>query len=311
MLIDYFNPALGSQHTGLFNLKEEFVKHFAPARTFCFLTEVESLYKQNLIKGGSLESAVVIVDREISENELVNIKDMFGLDRLPALGKYGSILDDIKLRFDNEPARHKLLDMIGDLALVGVPIKAQILAARPGHAANYEFSKLIRKKYLEHKKREQYMPTSKGYLFDVNKIMDMLPHRYPFLLVDRVMDINPETKTIKCLKNVTVNEPYFQGHFPNKPIMPGVLQLEGMAQTGGLLLFNILPPNKVDGKIAFFMSIDKVKFRKPIIPGDTIIYEVTMIKDKFNVYYFQCKAYVDANVVSECSLSAALMDKDY
>ncbi len=311
VMIDYFNPALGSQHTGLFDLKKEFVKEFAPARTFCFLKEVEMLYDNDLIRGGSLESAVVIVDRDSTEEEREKIKEVFKLDRVPKVGPFGSILDDVELRYPNEPARHKLLDMIGDLALVGVPIKAQVLAARPGHAANYEFSKIIRKKYLEFKEKEKYMPSKNGFVFDVIDIMGMLPHRYPFLLVDRVMNIDPETRTIRCLKNVTMNEPYFQGHFPNKPIMPGVLQLEGMAQAGGILIKNILPPEKVDNKLAFFMSIDKVKFRKPVVPGDTIIYEVTLTKEKFNINYFDCRAYVGGEVVSQCNLSAALMEKDY
>jgi UDP-3-O-[3-hydroxymyristoyl] N-acetylglucosamine deacetylase/3-hydroxyacyl-[acyl-carrier-protein] dehydratase len=312
VMVDYFNPALGSQHTGLFDLKKEFVKEFAPARTFCFLTEVEKLYEANLIKGGSLDSAVVIIDREMAEEgEPEKIKDMFGLDKLPEIGKYGDILDNSDLRYPNEPARHKLLDMIGDMALIGVPIKAQILAARPGHASNFEFSSIIRKKYLEYKKKEKYMPKKDGFLYDIQDIMKKLPHRYPFLLVDRVMSIDPEKRTIRCLKNVSVNEPFFQGHFPGKPVMPGVLQLEGMAQSGGLLLFNVLPPEKVENKLALFMSIDKVKFRQPVLPGDAIIYEVTLTKEKFNINYFDCKAYVNGKLVSQCSLSAALTEKDY
>lgn len=312
VMVDYFNPALGSQHTGLFNLNNEFVKEFAPARTFCFLREVEKLYEANLIKGGNLDSAVVIIDREIcEEGESEKIKEMFKLDKTPKIGKYGDILDNTPLRYPNEPARHKLLDMIGDLALIGVPVKAQILAARPGHAANFEFSSIIRKKYLEYKKKEKYIPKEKGYLYDIQEIMKKLPHRYPFLLIDRVLSIDPEKRNIRCLKNITANEPYFQGHFPGKPVMPGVLQLEGMAQTGGMLLFNVLPPEKVDNKLAMFMSIDKVKFRQPVVPGDSIIYDVTLTKEKFNVNYFECKAYIDGKMISQCSLSAALIEKDY
>ena len=312
VLVDYNNPALGSQHTGLFDLKKEFVREFAPARTFCFLREVEALYKQDLIKGGNLDSALIIVDREkVTEQEKENLKEMFKFDRLPDVGDFGSLVENRALRYPNEPARHKLLDLIGDMTLIGIPVKAQILAARPGHASNFEFSKIIRKKYLEHKKREQYMPSNEGYLFDIDQVMKVLPHRYPFVMVDRVLDIDPETKTIKCLKNVTINEPYFQGHFPDKPVMPGVLQIEGMAQTAGLLIFNVLPPHKTAGKIALFMSIDKAKFRKPITPGDTVIYEVTLVSEKFNVHSFMCKAYVNGRVVSECRMSEALIDKNF
>jgi len=311
VMIDYFNPALGSQHTGMFDLKKEFISEFAPARTFCFLTEVEMLHKEGLIKGGSLDSALVIVDREVSSENIETIKTLFKLDKEPKVGQFGSYLDETPLRFPNEPARHKLLDMIGDLALVGVSIQAQILAARPGHASNFEFAKIIRKKYLDWKEQQKYNPNLKdGYYYDVNKIMEILPHRYPFLLVDRVMNVDPIERSIKAFKNVTINEDYFNGHFPGQPVMPGVLLLEGMAQSGGLLLFSVLPREKVDGKLAMFMSIDKSKFRRPIVPGDRIVYDVKLVKERFNVYYFEAKVYVDSVLCAETNLSAALVDKN-
>lgn len=307
VMIDYFNPALGSQHTGLFNLEKEFVKEFAPARTFCFLTEVEMLHKQGLIKGGSLNSAIVINDKHMDNHELNGIKDLFGLDQEIKLGENG-ILNNTTLRFKNEPARHKLLDMIGDLTLVGVPIKAQILAARPGHASNVAFAKLIRKKYLERKEKERLTkPKTNSYSIDINDIMDILPHRYPFLLVDKILEYDPETETIIGLKNVTINEPFFMGHFPVKPVMPGVLQVEAMAQVGGLLLFS--RDNSIKGKLAMFIGMDKIKFRKQVLPGDRIIMEVKLIQSRLSMHKFIGKAYVDGQVVTEAEFQAAIVDR--
>jgi UDP-3-O-[3-hydroxymyristoyl] N-acetylglucosamine deacetylase/3-hydroxyacyl-[acyl-carrier-protein] dehydratase len=310
VMIDYFNPALGSQHTGMFDMKNEFVKEFSSARTFSFLSEIEAIYEQGLIKGGNLDCSLVIVDKEVTEDELIELKTVFKLDEVPTVGKYGSILNEKLLRYPNEPARHKLLDMIGDLALAGVRIKAQILAARPGHASNFEFAKMIRKRYLEQKERNRRIPNpKKGFTLDANAIKDILPHRYPFLLVDRVIDFSSKDRSIMCLKNVTINEDFFNGHFPIRPIMPGVLIIEGMAQTGGLLLFNDLPKEKVENKIALFMSIKKARFKKTVTPGDTIIYDVRIIGEKFNIYSFDCKAYVDGDIVAEAEISAALVDK--
>jgi len=305
VMIDYANPALGSQHTGLFDFDKEFVKDFAPARTFCFLTEVQMLHKQGLIKGGNLDSAIVIVDKDVAKGELSEIKEVFKLSNEPKLGSNG-ILDERELRFRNEPARHKLLDMIGDLALVGVPIKAQILAARPGHASNIELARKIRELYKKTEHIKKLDPNNHTeFVFDINEIMDILPHRYPFLLLDRVLSYDSETKTMLAYKNVTFNEPHFTGHFPNKPIMPGVLILEVMAQAGGIL---ILKENgdSVRGKIAYFSSINHAKFRKPVIPGDQLMIEVKLISKKFNAYLFSSKAYVSGKVVAEAELQAVL-----
>lgn len=308
VMIDYFNPALGSQHTGLFDIEKEFVSEFAPARTFCFLTEVEMLYDQGLIKGGSLDSALVIVDKDMKEDELGKFKKMFNLKNVPKLGQNG-FLNDSALRYKNEPARHKLLDLIGDLTLIGVPIKAQILAARPGHASNFEFSKLIRQKYLEWKNREKYIP-KKGLMntSDINEIMTLLPHRYPFLLVDKVLDYDDDTKTLLAVKNVSMNEPQFTGHFPKQPVMPGVLIVESMAQTAGLLMFSM--DESLKGKLAFFMAIRNAKFRKPVIPGDQLVIEVKFISKRFNTYMFKAQSFVDGNVIAEAEFQTALVEKE-
>lgn len=307
VMIDYFNPALGSQHSGLFDLEKEFVSEFASARTFCFLTEVESLHKQGLIKGGSLESALVIVDKEISQGEMENLGDLFNLNEIPTPGKNG-YLNNTELRYKNEPARHKLLDMIGDLSLVGVPIKAQILAARPGHASNYEFSKKLRELYLK-KKADEEKTKKAAFNQDISKIMEILPHRYPFLMVDRMTEFDLETITIKGYKNVTINEPFFNGHFPGKPIMPGVLILEALAQVGGMLLFNYLEPKEIDGKIALFMAINNAKFRKPVVPGDKLEMSVQLKSKRFNVFMFKGIASVGDSIVAEGDFQAALVDK--
>ncbi|HSQ75176.1 MAG TPA: bifunctional UDP-3-O-[3-hydroxymyristoyl] N-acetylglucosamine deacetylase/3-hydroxyacyl-ACP dehydratase, partial [Bacteroidota bacterium] len=258
VMVDYFNPALGSQHTGLFNLEKEFVTEFAPCRTFCFLHEVEMLHSQGLIKGGNLDNAIVIVDRDLPDEEIKRISDKLGIGESVILGTNG-VLNNKSLRFRNEPARHKLLDLMGDLALIGVPLKAQILAARPGHASNIEFARQIRKLYQQKKLIRKYQHERKeGVVFDINAIKKILPHRYPFLLVDKITDFKMD-ESVVGVKNVTTNEPFFEGHFPGQPVMPGVLIIEAMAQTGGILLLNGVE-NPGD-KLVFFMSINNAKFR--------------------------------------------------
>ncbi len=308
VLVDYQNPALGSQHTGMFDI-QEFVTEFAPARTFCFLSELEPLIDQGLIKGGNIDNAVVIVDHDMDEQKVFQIKDKLGIKSDVKVGTTG-IFNEGSLRFKNEPVRHKLLDMLGDLALIGVPIKAQILAARPGHKANVEFAKKIRKLYQQKKIEKKYQNVKKqGVVFDIEAIQKILPHRYPFLLVDKIIDLEFD-KSVRGVKSVTFNELFFQGHFPAQRIMPGVLILEALAQTGGILMLNSLPEEEMQKKLVYFMKIDKAKFRKPVVPGDQLILEAELIGKTGGRYVgMKTKAFVDGKLVCEAEMMAAIVDK--
>ncbi len=310
VMVDYHNPALGSQHTGLFSLQKEFVTEFAPARTFCFLHEVEMLREHGLIKGGNLDNAIVIVDRDLDEAELLRMSTKLGITGSVILGTNG-VLNNRQLRFKNEPARHKLLDLLGDLALVGAPMQSQILAARPGHASNVEFARKLRKLFAKKSMLKKYTTTStKNVIFDIEAIERIMPHRYPMLLIDRIieMDLDAGARRIVGLKNVTYNEPFFMGHFPQKPVMPGVLILEAMAQAGGMLLLNsVEDPEK---KLIFFMSIDKAKFRKPVVPGDQLIFELKMMRERGKTFQMSGTATVDGQLVSEAEFMAAIVDKE-
>lgn len=306
-MVDYRNPALGTQYTSLVSLEKEFVKEFAPARTFCFLHEVEMLKGQGLIKGGSLENAIVICDNNMKAEELRRLKKLFNLKEEVFVGKTG-ILNDIPLRFPNEPVRHKALDLIGDLYLLGVPLKAHVLAARSGHAANVALVKKIKQEYEKKKITTRYQGEKKSgdYLLDIDAIMKIMPHRYPFLLVDRILDLEPNKKVI-ALKNVTINEPYFEGHFPGHPIMPGVLIIEAMAQAGGILLLNTVPDP--ENKLVYFMGIDGVRFRKPVKPGDQLRFEVEMVQFRRGTCKMKGQAFVGADLVTEAELMATIVDK--
>lgn len=307
VMVDYNNPALGSQHTGLFNLEKEFITEFAPTRTFCFLHEIEMLHSAGLIRGGNLDNAIVIVDRDLSDDEIRRISHKLGINQAVLLGTHGT-LNDKPLRFKNEPARHKLLDLMGDLALIGVPLKAQILAARPGHASNIEFARLIRKLYQQKKLIRKFQHERKeGVVFDVNAIKKILPHRYPFLLVDKITDFKID-ESVVGVKNVTVNEPFFEGHFPGQPVMPGVLIIEAMAQTGGILLLNGVE-NPGD-KLVFFMSINNAKFRRPVVPGDQLVFELKLVTRKSKICTMSGKAYVDGTLVAEADLMASIIDRN-
>ena len=236
----------------------------------------------------------------------LNLGNRIGIKEKFVLGDDG-ILNNKKLRFRNEPVRHKLLDLIGDLALIGVPIKAQILAARPGHKANVEFAKQIRKLYQQKKLVKKFQFVKKeGVVFDINAIERILPHRYPFLLVDKIIHLEVEKKVIG-VKCVTFNEPFFTGHFPGQPVMPGVLIIEAMAQTGGILLLNSLP--NFEEKLVYFMKIDKAKFRKTVVPGDQLIMEVELVQKKSSTFVMAGKAYVENVLVAEAEFMAGIVDR--
>lgn len=307
VMVDYKNPALGSQHSGLFDLEKEFLNDFAPCRTFCFLSEVEELANIGIIKGGDLDNAVVIVDKKMSGAELATLAEKIGVESSQlTLGENG-ILNNRKLHFKNEPARHKLLDLIGDIALLGMPLKAQILAARPGHASNVEFVKQLKKYADRNRLARQFQHEKKsGVIFDINAIQKILPHRYPLLLIDKIVEFTLDEKIVS-IKNVTVNEEFFQGHFPGNPIMPGVLIVEAMAQTGGIMMLN--GSDNMNDMQVYFMGIDKARFRKPVVPGDTLVIEAIMKSRRRNVCQFDAKAYVRGDLVCEASLMATVIEQ--
>ncbi len=303
VMIDYNSPVLGSQHATMLNI-EHFAEEFANSRTFCFLHELEQLAAAGLIKGGDINNAIVVVDREVTAVELDRLAALFEKPSIEVAEE--GILNNIELRHRNEPARHKLLDLIGDLALIGAPIKAQILAARPGHKANVEFAKKIKSLIRQKKIQKKYQQKeAEGAIFDINAIQKILPHRYPFLLVDKITEFTENE--ITGVKNVTMNEPYFQGHFPGNPVMPGVLQLEAMAQVGGILLLNkVENPESV---WVYFLAINNARFKKMVIPGDVLVFKLVLDSLRRNICKMVGKAYVDGKLVCEAELVAALVDK--
>ena len=308
VMVDYKNPALGSQHSGLFNLETEFVKDFSPCRTFCFLSEVEALANQGIIKGGDIDNAIVIIDKTMDKGELDSLGKKLGIESEHLVLGENGILNNRELRFKNEPARHKLLDLLGDIALLGMPVRAQVLAARPGHASNVEFVKQLKKYADRNKLARQYQHDKKaGVIFDINAILNILPHRYPFLLIDKIVEFKLDEKIVS-IKNVTMNEPFFQGHFPGNPIMPGVLILEAMAQTGGIMMLN--GNDKIKESVVYFMGIDKARFRKPVLPGDTLVIEAIMTNMRRSDCQFDAKAYVRGELVCEASLMATVVSKN-
>ncbi|EHQ26859.1 UDP-3-0-acyl N-acetylglucosamine deacetylase [Mucilaginibacter paludis DSM 18603] len=271
-MVDYNSPVLGSQHASISTISE-FKKEIASCRTFCFLHELEMLLKHDLIKGGDLNNAIVVVDKHVSPDELDHLAKLFNRKDIDVAPQ--GILNNIELRHQNEPARHKLLDMIGDLALVGVPIKGHIMAARPGHAANVAFAKKIKsliKKERSRKHIHVYNPNAKP-VYDTVQIMNILPHRPPMLLVDKIMELS---KThVVGVKSVTMNEPFFIGHFPGAPVMPGVLQIEAMAQTGGILVLNTVPDP--ENWLTLFLKIENARFKDKVLPGDTLIFRCDLL----------------------------------
>ncbi|MDD6003109.1 MAG: bifunctional UDP-3-O-[3-hydroxymyristoyl] N-acetylglucosamine deacetylase/3-hydroxyacyl-ACP dehydratase [Bacteroidales bacterium] len=302
VMVDYNSPVLGNQYATLNSFKT-YPEEIAPCKTFCFLREVEYLINNNLIKGGTLNNALVIMDQEKTQEELDALSDKLGRPRVNAKGR--GILNEEELIFANEPARHKLLDLVGDLALIGMPIKGKILATRPGHASNVQFAKLIRQEIKKSKQKGQKVEfdITKPAIIDINRIKEIMPHRYPFLLVDKIIEM---TKTeIVGIKNITFNEPFFQGHFPGEPVMPGVLQIEAMAQTGGILvLSNVDEPEHYS---TYFVKIDKVKFKGKVIPGDVLVFKLELTEPiRRGIVTMRGQAFVNGSIVSEGELTAMI-----
>ncbi|MDC1188873.1 bifunctional UDP-3-O-[3-hydroxymyristoyl] N-acetylglucosamine deacetylase/3-hydroxyacyl-ACP dehydratase [Flavobacteriales bacterium] len=295
-MIDYESPVLGKQFAALDKI-EDFEDEIASSRTFCFLHELEFLAKHNLIKGGDLSNAIVVVDKVIEEERLNEIAKI--LNKPSVEVKEEGILDNIELRHANEPARHKLLDIIGDLTLVGRPIKGKIIASKPGHGPNTEFAKLIKKSI---KKMEKKFDVS-NIALDIEGIKKILPHRPPFLMVDRIIELTPER--VVGVKNVSINEDLFRGHFPNQPIFPGVLQVEAMAQVGGVLVLSQF--EDPENYLTYFMKMDNVKFRKMVVPGDTLVFELTYLSPyRRGIAHMLGKAYVNGELVTEAEMMAKI-----
>lgn len=270
-LIDFNSPVLGTQHADIRNISQ-FNDEIASSRTFCFFHELEALVNNNLIKGGDINNAIVVVDRPVSDDQVERISKIF--QKTDVKVSEEGILNNLELRYPNEPARHKLLDVVGDLALVGYPFKAHIIANRPGHASNVKFAKKIKEHIKKYKNRQEvpkYDP-NQAPLFDIHQIEKTLPHRYPFLLVDKIMELTD--KHVIAVKNVTYNEPFFQGHFPGNCVMPGVLQVEALAQAGGILA---IPRDTEDQYDTYFLKIENCKFKQKVVPGDTLILKMELL----------------------------------
>ena len=304
VMVDYNSPVLGTQHASMYNL-DEFNQEIAPCRTFVFLRELEYLAGNNLIKGGDLDNAIVLVERDdVSQEELDRLAKLLGKEDLKISIDGIGVLNSTKLKFENEPARHKLLDIVGDLALVGRPIKAHILGARPGHSGNVRFAKVLKEQIKKQEKQGKHFDLDKEPAYNINDIERMLPHRYPFLLVDKILEIT-ETSVIG-VKNITMNEPQFTGHFPGNPVFPGVLQIEAMAQVGGIFaLCNIEDPHLYS---TYFMKIDKVKFKQKVIPGDTVVFELFLLSPvRRGLVEMGGVAYVNGKPVMEAEMLAQIV----
>ena len=301
VMVDYGTKVLGSQNATMANISD-FIPNFSKARTFSFLHELEYLLDNGLIKGGDLNNAIVYVDKEPKPDTLERLKAIFKKEDVSI--RPNGILDNLELHYSNEAARHKLLDVIGDLALIGKPIKGRIIATKPGHKGNAEFAKML----LERLRKEGrvgapvYNPEAEPAM-DVNAIMSVLPHRPPFLFVDKIMELS-ETHVVG-MKNVTMNEAFFVGHFPGSPVMPGVLQVEAMAQVGGILALSLVPDP--ENYLTFFLKIDGVKFKQKVVPGDTLVFDLRMLAPmRRGIISMKGQAFVGKKLVCEAELMAQI-----
>lgn len=303
-LIDFNSPVLGTQHADLKNMGD-FNAEIASSRTFCFFHELEVLLNNNLIKGGDINNAIVVVDRPVSEDQVQRISKIFHKEDVKVSEE--GILNNLQLRYPNEPARHKLLDVVGDLALVGFPFRAHIIANRPGHSSNVKFAKKIKdhiKKYKHRLDIPKYDPNVPP-LLDVHQIEQTLPHRYPFLLVDKILELTD--KHVVAIKNVTYNEPFFQGHFPGNFVMPGVLQVEALAQAGGILA---IPRNSEDQYDTYFLKIESCKFKLKVVPGDTLILKMELLNPiRRGICEMKGTIFVGDKVATEAILVAQIVKR--
>jgi UDP-3-O-[3-hydroxymyristoyl] N-acetylglucosamine deacetylase/3-hydroxyacyl-[acyl-carrier-protein] dehydratase len=304
VMVDYNSPVLGTQHASMYHIGE-FKENISRCRTFVFLRELEFLAKNNLIKGGDLDNAIVLVDRaDIPQEELDRLAKLLGKEELKIQFDGIGVLNSSKLQYENEPARHKLLDIVGDLALIGRPLKAHILGARPGHSGNVRFAKVLKDQIKKQEGAGKIFDLTKEPLYNINDIEKLLPHRYPFLLVDKVMEITEDS--IVGVKNVTMNEPMFQGHFPGNPVFPGVLQIEATAQVGGI--FALSKVDEPELYSTYFMKIDNVKFKQKVLPGDTLVFDLKLITPmRRGLVHMAGKAYVNGKLVMEAEMLAQVI----